>query len=399
MVWDRTPETRTVLRTMANTDNNEHEEGKAVDLEEGSMLGAQRRQGRHMGTTPPAATAALYTMASLQPSDAEIYMLSELQRALLLHSMAVVLHSDDNVCTTAASVATVLWRSTRSPDADAACRALEAFVKSHRGEFLWSLVPMGGKPCMDTCLPLDVRDARGHTLAEHLLSGGSDEQLECVTHALGRGVHIPPMRLVEWPSLLVQSPCFLAYVAEHVPAKDAALGWQDREGKTVTMRIAAMPAPSPKYCAAQKLWLETWSAAACRPEVQDHCGRTVAMYLARCGIAEVQKVWLQKWSPADCCSRLQSNNGYTVAMDMACCASADVQRLWLEKWSAADCGSHLQNLDGVTVAMYLAKHGSADVQKPWLAKWSAADCFPTCRTAAVVQWPCTSPNMRLIVYR
>ena len=47
-----------------------------------------------------------------------------------------------------------------------------------------------------------------------------------MTGALGRGIHIPPMRLVEWPLQLVESPHFLKYVLEHVSAEDAALGWQ-----------------------------------------------------------------------------------------------------------------------------------------------------------------------------
>ena len=71
------------------------------------------------------------------------------------------------------------------------------------------------------CLPLDIRDVNGHTLAEHLLRGGSDHQLAAVTGALSRGVHIPGVRMTSWPRALVESACFLRYVMAHVPAEDA----------------------------------------------------------------------------------------------------------------------------------------------------------------------------------
>ena len=42
--------------------------------------------------------------------------------------------------------------------------------------------------------------------ASYLVAGGSTRQLACVIGALGRGIHIPPMRLVVWPLQLVGVP-------------------------------------------------------------------------------------------------------------------------------------------------------------------------------------------------
>ena len=84
-----------------------------------------------------------------------------------------------------------------------------------------------------------------------------------MTGALGRGIHIPPMRLVEWPLQLVESPHFLKYVLEHVSAEDAALGWQDSDGCTVTMRIVDMRNRSSLYIEVHRLWLEKWSPSEC----------------------------------------------------------------------------------------------------------------------------------------
>ena len=123
-----------------------------------------------------------------------------------------------------------------------------------------------------------------------------------MTGALGRGIHIPPMRLVEWPDQLVESPHFLKYVLEHVSAEDAALGWQDSDGCTVTMRIVSIRDPSPEYVKVQRLWLEKWSPAECCSQLQDKNGRTVAMHLAICGKPAVHRLWLEKWSPSECCS-------------------------------------------------------------------------------------------------
>ena len=154
-------------------------------------------------------------------------MLSELQRVLLLHHLSVAFRSHDAMDATAACVAQVLRRSvggagSAEASAGADGRVLQAFVKSHRGHFLWSLVPTDVMEWMDACLPLDVRDLCGDTLAEHLMRGGSKEQLGCVTGALERGVCIPPVRMREWPIELVASRCFLKYVMDHAPAEDAA---------------------------------------------------------------------------------------------------------------------------------------------------------------------------------
>ena len=72
------------------------------------MLGARRRQANGMDTTPTKHTAALYTMASLSQNDTPVYMLSELQCALLLHHLAIVWQSQGNIPTTADNVAHAL---------------------------------------------------------------------------------------------------------------------------------------------------------------------------------------------------------------------------------------------------------------------------------------------------
>ena len=158
---------------MAHNDNHEHRALDAAYLEQGSMLGARRRHESHMDTTPSASTAAIYTMASWRASDTQVYMLSELQRALLLHHLAIALCSDDNIGTTAESVAKVLQRITGDTDTSAARGVLEAFIKSHRGRFSWSLVPMDVTQWVDMCLPWDLRDMCGHTLVEHLFDAAA----------------------------------------------------------------------------------------------------------------------------------------------------------------------------------------------------------------------------------
>ena len=355
----------------------------AAFLEYGSMLGARRRQSSSMDSTPTASTAALYTVASWRPSDTEVYMLSELQRVLLLHHLSVAFRSHDAMDATALCVAQVLRRSaggagSAEASAGADGRVLQAFVKSHRGHFLWSLVPTDVMEWMDACLPLDVRDLCGDTLAEHLMRGGSKEQLGCVTGALERGVCIPPVRMREWPIELVASRCFLKYVMDHVPAEGAALGWQDNDGSTVTMHMVALSTvePTTETLEVLRLWLQRWSARDVCAELQTTDGRTLAMVLAACGSLEVQKLWLANWSASDCCPALQDENGVTVAMILAGCKSMHVQTLWLEKWSASDCCPDLQHKNGMAVAMSLAGCGSAEVQRLWLEKWSATDCCP-----------------------
>ena len=161
------------------------------------MLGARRRQANGMDTTPTKHTAALYTMASLSQNDTPVYMLSELQCALLLHHLAIVWQSQGNIPTTADNVAHVLGNTHAVGGSDK--EVLRAFLLAHRRAFLWSLVPTSRNEWLDMCLPLDIRDVNGHTLAEHLLRGGSDHQLAAVTGALSRGVHIPGVRMTSWP--------------------------------------------------------------------------------------------------------------------------------------------------------------------------------------------------------
>ena len=171
-----------------------------------SMLGELRRQANGMDTTPTAGTAALHTIASLPQSDTPaVCMLSELQRALLLHHLAIVWQSHGNIPTTADNVARVLGNTHAVGGSDK--EVLRAFLLAHRRAFLWSLVPTSRNEWLDMCLPLDIRDVNGHTLAEHLLRGGSDHQLAAVTGALSRGVHIPGVRMTSWPRALVESAC------------------------------------------------------------------------------------------------------------------------------------------------------------------------------------------------
>ena len=329
---------------MANHHECQHKATDLAFLEVDSMLGARKRRANDMDLTPSVSTTALCTMVSWQASDMEAYLLSELQRALLLHHLAVVLRSRSSIGATAAAVADELQRIVDDGvGAGAARRVLSAFLKSHRGRFVWSMVPTDATEWVDMCLPLDLRDVYGNNLVEHLLKGRSTKQLACLTSAVARGVHIPPVRLVEWPLALVQSPCFLKYVLEHVAAEDAALDWQDSDGRTVTMRIVSMEAASGEYEEVQRLWLEKWSASDCCSRLQDSTGDTVAMYLAMYGSDEVQRFWLEKWSPDDCCPGLQDSEGYTVAILLVRAGSADVQRLWLEKWSVSDCCPELRD--------------------------------------------------------
>ena len=385
-VYSHDPHPATKADHMAREQREKQQQQRALDaafLEYGSMLGARRRQASSMDSTPTASTAALYTMASWRPSDTEVYMLSELQRVLLLHHLSVAFRSHDAMDATALCVAQVLRRSaggagSAEASAGADGRVLQAFVQSHRGHFLWSLVPTDVMEWMDACLPLDVRDLCGDTLAEHLMRGGSKEQLGCVTGALERGVCIPPVRMREWPIELVASRCFLKYVMDHVPAEDAALGWQDNDGSTVTMDMVARSTvePTAETLEVLRLWLQRWSASDVCAELQTTSGKTLAMALAACGSLEVQKLWLEKWSASDCCPALQDKYGSTVAITLAVHDSVHVQTLWLEKWSASDCCPGLQDKYGRTVAMILARYGSEEVQKLWLEKWSASDCCP-----------------------
>ena len=109
-------------------------------------------------------------------------MLSELQCALLLHHLAIVWQSQGNIPTTADNVAHVLGDIHVVGGSDK--EVLRVFLLAHRRAFLWSLVPTSCNEWLDMCLPLDIRDVNGHTLAEHLLRGASDHQLAAVTGAL-----------------------------------------------------------------------------------------------------------------------------------------------------------------------------------------------------------------------